>query len=181
MFTPFPQIKTERLLLRQILPEDIRHIFHGLSHPEVIKFYGVSYDTLEGTQEQMDWYASLEAKQEGIWWAVCSPDNSSFYGAGGLNDMNHEHKRAEIGFWLLPEHWGKRIMSEAMPAIMKYAFEEIGLRRIEGFVESSNENCKRGLAKMDFAYEGTMRDYEFKDGSFIDIDIYASLNPKTTL
>ena len=76
-------------------------------------------------------------------------------------------KKAELGFWLLPENWGKGYMSEAMPLIFDHAFNEIGLHRIEGFVESKNTNCKKALAKLEFTLEGTMRDCEIKDGNYV--------------
>jgi ribosomal-protein-alanine N-acetyltransferase len=41
--------------------------------------------------------------------------NKIFYGAGGLNDLSIEHKKAEIGLCLLPDFWGKGIMAEVMP------------------------------------------------------------------
>lgn len=165
-------IKTDRLLLRAITESDLQNIYSGLSNPQVIKHYGVSFHSLEATVEQMEWYD----KPEQCWWAICSLDNQMFYGAGGLNDMSLEHKKAEIGLWLLPDFWGKGIMTEAMPLICNYGFDNLGLHRIEGFVESNNQNCKRAMAKLDFELEGTMKDCEVKDGQYISVDIYAKLN-----
>jgi len=170
-----PPIKTSRLLLRAIVASDLERIYRGLSHPRVIKHYGVSYDSVEATKEQMAWYAAPEQ----YWWAICSADNQSFYGAGGLNDYSPTHKKAEIGLWLLPDCWGRGIMTEALPLICHYGFEQLGLHRIEGFVESGNQNCKRAMAKLDFEHEGIMRDCEMKDGEFLSIDIYAKLNKLT--
>lgn len=171
----FPTIKTEKLLLRQIVDSDINNIFKGLSHPDIIKYYGVNFQTLEATKEQMTFYADLERNETGIWWAVCSIDNKIFYGAGGLNSLSKEHKKAEIGFWLLKEFWGQGIMTEVMPIICNYGFEKLGLHRIEGLVESDNLNCINAMKKLDFHYEGTMRDCEIKNGKFISLDIYAKL------
>lgn len=177
--TGFPQIKTNRLLLRPIVAADIGNIFKGLSHPGIIKYYGVSFQTLEATKEQMAFYADLEKYQTGIWWAVCSLDNKIFYGAGGLNSLNKLHKKAEIGFWLLVEFWGQGIMKEVIPIICDYGFSKLGLHRIEGFVETDNYNCKRAMSKLDFHHEGTMIDCEIKNGKFISLDIYAKLNLNT--
>lgn len=174
----FPTLKTERLLLRQFAESDIDNVFKGLSHPDVIKFYGVSYTTLEQTIEQMKFFADLEKNGTGIWWAVCSLDNKTFYGAGGLNNLSKEHKKAEIGFWLLPEHWRQGIMTETIPIICRYGFEQLGLHRIEGLVETENINCKKALEKLDFTHEGTMKDCEVKNGKFISLDIYARLRIK---
>ncbi|PKQ46855.1 GNAT family N-acetyltransferase [Confluentibacter flavum] len=166
-----PSITTDRLLLRTITESDLENIYYGLSNPDVIKHYGISYDSLEATNEQMTWFS--DSKQ--FWWAICSIDNGTFYGACGLNNLSIEHRKAEIGLWLLPDFWGQGIMTEAMPLICSYGFEQLELHRIEGFVESDNQNCKKAMAKLDFQHEGTMKDSEIKNGRFISIDIYAKL------
>ncbi len=168
-------IKTDRLLLRKIIPEDIENIYKGLSQPEVIKYYGISFTSLEATEEQMIWYRELEESETGIWWAICATDGQTFYGAGGFSNLSKQHKKAEIGFWLFPEFWGKGLMQEAFPLICNYGFETLELNRIEGFVESDNINCKKAMEKLNFKHEGTMRDCEVKDGKFLSIDIYSKL------
>mgnify|MGYP001545050638 FL=1 len=175
MTAEFPIIRTQRLLLRQFADNDLENVFKGLSHPDVIKYYGVSFQRLESTKEQMTFFADLEKNETGIWWAVCSLDNQTFYGAGGLNSLNKEHKKAEIGFWLISDFWGDGIMKEAMPLICSYGFDNLELHRIEGFVESENKNCKNAMAKLDFQHEGTMKECEIKNGKFISLDIYAKV------
>lgn len=172
----FPILQTDRIVLRQITDEDLPNIFKGLSHPDIIKHYGVSFDSLEATKEQMEWFANLEKTETGIWWAVCSKEDGKFLGAGGLNDLSKKDRKAEIGFWLLTENWGKGYMSEVMPLILDYSFNTRGLHRIEGFVESDNFNCKKAIEKLQFKLEGTMEDCEFKDGKFISVDIYAKFS-----
>jgi ribosomal-protein-alanine N-acetyltransferase len=176
MTSEFPVIKTKRLLLRQFVDSDLEIVFKGLSHPDIIKYYGVNYDTLEATKKQMKFFADLGNSGTGIWWAISSVDNKTFYGAGGLNNLSKEHRKAEIGFWLLPDFWGKGIMKEAMQLIYNYGFQKLGLHRIEGLVETGNTNCKRAMAKLAFIHEGTMADCEIKNGKFISLDIYAKLD-----
>lgn len=168
--------RTDRLLLRPFVPEDIQNVFHGLSHPDVIKYYGVNFSSLEATKEQMQWFSDLEKSGAGIWWAICSLDNKKFYGACGFNNLSQENKKAEIGFWLLPEFWGRGIVQEASKEIIDYAFNELNLHRIEGLVEAGNENSSKALRKLGFQHEGSMRDCEIKNGKFISLDIFALLN-----
>lgn len=175
MHTQFPVLKSQKLLLRQIVDGDLENVFKGLSHPDVVRYYGVSFVTLEATKEQMRFFADLEATETGIWWAVCSLADHSFYGATGFNNLSKSHKKAEIGCWLLPEFWGKGIMPEAMQLISNYGFSDLGLHRIEGFVETENRNCKKAMEKLNFQLEGTMRDCEIKNGTYISLDIYARL------
>jgi len=171
----FPQIRTERLLLRQFSDGDLPSVFEGLSHPDVIRYYGVSFHSMVAAKEQMEFFAGLERDGTGIWWAVCSADSGEFYGAGGFNNLSKEHKKAEIGFWLLPRYWGMGIMSEAFPRICEYGFNDLGLHRIEGLVETGNTNCKRAMTKLGFSHEGTMVECEIKNGRFISLDMYAKL------
>jgi len=169
----FPTIETDRLVLRQIVNSDLPNIFKGLSDPMVTEYYGVSFSSIEATEEQMDWFRELEEKETGIWWLICLKDTEEFCGAGGLNDLNKVHKKAEIGFWLLPEYWGKGYVTEALSVIMDYGFNQLGLHRIEGFVDSNNEKCQSAVKKLNMNYEGTMRDSEVKGNSYISIDIYS--------
>lgn len=177
MIKQFPTIYSDNFRLRQIIDLDLDHIYHGLSHPEVIKYYGVSFKNKEATKEQMAWYKNLEKEEKGLWWAIENVATEQFVGAGGYNAWNHKDHNAEIGFWLLPEFWGQGIMKETFPLIIEYGHKSMNLMRIEGFVDSSNENCKKALAKVDFQYEGTMRDCELKNGKYNSIDIYSSLSP----
>jgi ribosomal-protein-alanine N-acetyltransferase len=173
----FPILKSGRLLLRNFHDADIENVFTGLSHPDVIRYYGVSYQTLEETKVQMQFFADLLKNETGIWWAVCSLDNKTFYGAGGLNSLSKKDRKVEIGFWLLKDHWRKGIMTEALPLILNYGFNELGLHRIEGIVETGNVICKKAIEKLGFVFEGTMKDCEVKNGRFISLDIYARFKP----
>lgn len=166
-------IETNRLLLRSFEPEDRRNVFAGLSHPEVIKYYGIHYNSLEAAQAQMVWFEELEKNETGKWFAICSSDNQNFYGAAGLNNIKKEHKRAEIGFWLLPSYWRQGIITEALPLICTYAFRQLDVHRIEGFVESENISSKNIFKKLGFTHEGTLTDYEIKNGSFISLDVFS--------
>lgn len=164
-----------RIELRSIIDSDQENIFFGLSNPDVIKYYGISFKTFEATREQMIWFKNLEKNGTGKWWTIYSSITGEFLGAAGFNDLNKELKKAEIGFWLLPEFWGKGYMQEAMPLICNYGFNELELIRIEGIVESENLNCKRAIEKLGFTLESTSRDSELKKGKLISLDTYIKL------
>lgn len=173
MSTSFPMMITSRLSLKQILAEDVEHVYRGLSHPQVIRYYGVSYQTLEKTEEQMRWYRELES---GCWWALRTLKNATFIGAAGFNNLNREHRKAELGFWLLPECWGNGYMSEALKPIIAYGQEIMQLHRIEAFVESENRSSCSTLLKQGFRQEGSLRDSEIKNGQFISVHVFAKIS-----
>ncbi|WP_316826560.1 GNAT family N-acetyltransferase [Pedobacter miscanthi] len=166
---------TDRFLLRQFHPNDLASVFKGLSHPDVIRYYGVSYSSLEETHDQLTWFNDLQKNEAGIWWAICDKGNHKFYGAIGFNDLSKIDKKAEIGFWLLPEYWGTGIIKEAANPVCDYAFEKLSLRKIEAMVETENENSKKILRKLGFDYQETMKNCEIKNDRFISLAIYAKL------
>ena len=163
-------------LFRDIDQSDIDFIFTGLSHPDVIRYYGVSFATLEETQEQMDWYRELEEQKKGKWFVIERKQDGQLVGAGGFNDWDHTHRRAEIGYWLLPNFWRQGIMSATFPALVKYGFGAMNLHRIEGFVEGDNLACQRAISKLGFTLEGTMRQNEWKKGKWLNVQIWSLLS-----
>ena len=65
-----PIVETERLLLRKIKRADLAQIFSGLSDPEVTRYYGVHYESIDAAKEQMRWYRRLHRKDFGRVWGV---------------------------------------------------------------------------------------------------------------
>lgn len=168
-------LSTSRLQLRLIQPTDAGFILEGLSDKRVTKYYAVHYDTPEAVQEQMQFYRSLLATGTGAWWAFSRKGDIALLGACGLNNISHEHRKGEIGFWLLPRHWGQGYVPEAASAVLQYGFEQLRLHRIEAVVEGGNGQSERVLQKLGFAYEGRLRESERKNGRFIDLLYYSLL------
>jgi len=173
---PFPELRTARFRLRRIVPADVDVVFRGLSDPAVIAHYGVSYETREATQRQMDWFEEIHAAGTGIWWGISDPEpGAPLIGACGLNDIHAEHRRGELGYWLLPGCWGRGVATECVGAMLEHAYGPMGLHRVAAEVEVDNHASRRLLDRLGFRLEGIRRDYERKHGSFIDLMIYARL------
>ncbi|MEJ8801343.1 GNAT family N-acetyltransferase [Pontibacter sp. H249] len=173
-----PDILTERLKLRLIQPADAGFILQGLSDERVTKYYAVHFDTMEAVQEQMAFYEQLLSEGTGVWWAFSLKDNDQLIGACGYSSLEAEHRKAEIGFWLLPDYWGRGYIPEAAKAIVKYGFESMNLNRIEAIVEGGNEQSEQVLQKIGFTYEGRLREREIKNGQVIDLIYYSILKGK---
>jgi ribosomal-protein-alanine N-acetyltransferase len=168
----YPSWKTERLFIRPISDNDLMNVYSGLSHPDVIRYYGVSYRTIEDTRKQMEWYKALVNSGRGIWWAICCKDNKLFYGAAGLSDIHPENHKAELGLWLLPAYWGKGIMQKVVPLILEYCFDNLTLEFIEGFVENKNSACIKALKRLEFTHFGSKQEYDNNKQKRIQLEIY---------
>ncbi len=172
----FPELQTERLLMKKIEAADQGFVFEGLSHQEVIPFYGVRYESFEATKAQMEFYEQLVAEGSGLPWKLVERETGAPIGVLAVYLFKAEHRKAELGFWLLPRFWGRGYAREAVEAACSYWKQERGLHRMEAFVETENEASWRLLERCGFAFEGCMRDCEWKDGKWISLRIYARVN-----
>jgi ribosomal-protein-alanine N-acetyltransferase len=81
---------------------------------------------------------------------VTPKGESKFLGSICLWNISREEAKAEIGFELLPENHGKRIMQEVIPRIIQFGFEEMKLQTIEAEVTPRNLKSLRLLEKNNF-------------------------------
>lgn len=172
----FPELTTERFLLKKVLPEDQQFIFEGLSHPDVIAFFGVRYELFEATKKQMEWYEKTYREDSGGAWKIIDKKTGEKIGVVAYYYHKPEHRKAEVGFWIFPQHWNKGITTEVLKRVTEYCQKEKDIHRLEAFVEEGNIASCKVLEKLGFAYEGTMKDCEIKDGRFIGLLIYALIN-----
>ncbi|HMT73918.1 MAG TPA: GNAT family protein [Chitinophagaceae bacterium] len=176
----FPELKTENYNLQQILKADQAFIFEGLGHPGVVLYYGVSYSSFESTAAQMDFYERIWRDKTGCWWKIVEVQTGKAVGACGMNNYEADHKKAEIGYWLLPSSQKKGIMQEVLPVMIKYLFSEWQLNRLEAVIEKGNEASCRLAEKLGFFFEGVLRDAEIKNGKHISLLMYSLLRAEVS-
>jgi ribosomal-protein-alanine N-acetyltransferase len=172
----YPIIETERLILRGPKPKDLQRIYDIHSDPEVMKYYGViPYDSVEKAQKHLDWLISLHTENKGLRPVITVKNEDAYIGDVGYYDYESKHHRAEIGYILAKEYWGNGMMTEALEAMLRFGFNEMGLNRVQALIDPRNNASLRVVEKHGFRYEGTFRDYELEYGEFIDLDMYSLL------
>lgn len=177
MFTNFPSLKIERLLLRQIQPDDAEALFSTFCDEEVMKFYGhLPHQSIDDSRElirqQQAWYA----RREGIRWGITLKGQDRVIGSCGFYLFDEDFHRAETGYELNRAFWRQGIMAEAMSAIITYAFTDLQLHRIEAVVDDVNEPSKGLLRKLGFTHEGTLRQRFYFRNRFWDEHYFGLLN-----
>lgn len=176
-FTPFPNLETERLLLRRVNDTDVNEIFQLRSNPETMKY--IPRPLVTTTEEALEHIATIDARidsNEGINWAITLKGDSKLIGIIGHYRIKPEHYRAEIGYMLLPEYSGKGIISEAVEEAIRYGFEVMQLHSIEAVIDPDNIGSARVLEKLQFAKEAHFKENEYFEGRFWDSVIYSKLN-----
>jgi RimJ/RimL family protein N-acetyltransferase len=151
-FTPFPFLATENYALRNLLPEDEQEIFALRSSDEINKYLDrPKANTLDDARNFITKIINGIAKNESIFWVVTPKDESKLLGTICLWKISKEDAKAEIGYELLPENFGKRIMQEVIPRVLQFGFEEIKLEMIEAELSPRNLKSVRLLEKNNFA------------------------------
>ena len=179
-FNPFPEIKTERLLLRRLIKEDVEQIYKMRSDKNVMKFIGKNPITT--MQEAVDFFNLVNDSLEnsnGITWAMSLKDcPEKLIGSIGLWRLIKEHFRAEIGYMLLPEYWKKGLTKEAVLKVNQYGFEEMKLHSIEAHIHPKNTASATLLESTGFVREAYFKEDFFFNGAFEDTAIYSLLAKK---
>lgn len=176
-FSPFPNLETERLLLRRVDSNDIKEIFALRSNPETMKY--IPRPLVKTDEDALEHIAMIDSKidsNEGINWAITLKDNPKLIGVIGHYRIKPENYRAEIGYMLLPEYNGKGIVSEAVKEAVNYGFQVMKLHSIEAIIDPDNYASAKVLEKNGFVKEAHLKENEFFEGRFLDTVIYSILN-----
>jgi len=177
-FTPFPELKTERLLLRKLAITDANEIFILRSNEDVLRYIGKEpISTIKEAEEFIGKINKGVDDNEAILWGIALLDNiSMIIGTICLWNLIKEHFRGEIGYTLHPDHWRKGIMKEAINRVVDYGFNDLGLHSIEALLSSENIASSSVLESTGFAKEGHIKENFYFKGEFSNTLIYSKLN-----
>lgn len=171
-----PTLETERLILRKMVLNDAEAVFAYASNSEVSRY--TLWETHRSIEDSRAFLEFATQKYENGGepdWGIVYRGNGCLVGACGLVNWEAEHARAEVGFVLSREYWGRGLMSEAVRAILRFGFERMNLNRIEARCIAENAASARVMEKAGMFYEGTLRQREYIKGAYRDIKLYAIL------
>jgi ribosomal-protein-alanine N-acetyltransferase len=176
IFKGNPTLESDRLILRKLALSDADDIFAYASDPEVTKY--MLWDTHTAVDDSRR-FISTKLKQyekdETGEWGITLKENGKLVGAMGIASVDMDHEKAEIGYVLARPYWGKGIVPEAVERLLKFAYEEMGLNRIECWHFLPNENSGRVMQKVGMTFEGIARERYFVKGRYWDAGQYAIL------
>jgi ribosomal-protein-alanine N-acetyltransferase len=149
-FTPFPELATERLVLRRMVAEDIKE-FHILkSDARILEFLYYKPKTMDEARIFLQKLNDDITKNECIIWGIAQKGENKLIGSICFWNIVKERSKAEIGYELMPEYFVKGIMTEAMKAVMKYGFDKMRLELIEAVPYVNNIKSIKLLERNNF-------------------------------
>jgi len=93
----------------------------------------------------------------------------------GLKKVDWANRITEIGYWLGEQYQGRGIITKSCCAVINYAFDQMGVNRIEIKCGVGNERSRHVPQRLEFKFEGIEREGELVNGQYIDLEVYSIL------
>ncbi len=164
----------KQVTLRAIEPADLELLRDMLNDPEM-------------ENKVIGWAFPVSSQIQGAWYEKTSMDTNNIrlvidageYGAVGLvtlHDFDWKNRAASVGIKIAAAKLrSKGIGTDAIMALMRYAFDELGFHRLESTVFSNNFPSLNLFKKCGWQVEGTQRERVFKGGEFRDLNVIGIL------
>ena len=149
--------------------------FHKVhSDAKSMQFYGMNeFKTLEESRNLMNSYIESEFGNKSMHRVICDTDSGEYLGEIGLFNINTSHHRANAYCILMPETRKQGVSISASSLFYREVFAKLHLNRVQALVDSRNINASKSLVGIGFNYEGKLIEYEYFDGQYIDIEVFA--------
>jgi ribosomal-protein-alanine N-acetyltransferase len=164
------QLATDRLLLRPFVLDDAPAV------QRLVSAYEIAENTLliphpypEGAATE--WIGKHGTNPNNHVFAIVLRDAGEVLGAIGL-DVQPDHDRGEIGYWIGVPYWGRGYMTEAARAVLGWAFESLCLNRVFAQHFTRNPASGRVMQKLGMKHEGSLRQHDKKWGEYLDVEVY---------
>lgn len=126
-------------------------------------------DTRAFIESALQSFAKVQAVTCGIW------VSGDFAGVIGHNAVNHENRRATLGYWLGEAFCGRGVMTRACRALVDHTIVSMGLNRVEIFAGVGNQKSAAIPRRLGFVEEGVCRQLEWLNGTPHDLRLFAML------
>lgn len=162
----WPMILGKKTRLRGIEREDIPTFVRWLNDPEVRRYLNL-YSPISKAEEE-GWFEAHLGDESSRVFAIETPEGLAI-GNIGLHQIDWKNRNAMLGIVIAEKkYWGRGFGTDAVRALLRFAFDEMNLHRIYLWVFAFNERAFRCYQKSGFQQEGLAREMLFRDGQYHD-------------
>jgi ribosomal-protein-serine acetyltransferase len=169
-------IMTERLTLEPLGPPHLEGLWAAIesSVEELSRWMAWCVEPKKSeTQAFLD--GSQRSWEAGTGWNFCLVLDGRAVGTVGIAGHVPLVKSAEIGYWLRSDLAGRGLMTEAASAATRFAFDDLGLHRLELHAGPGNVASIRVAEKLGFKREGLLRDGSYARDGWYDVYVFGLL------
>jgi ribosomal-protein-alanine N-acetyltransferase len=170
-----PTLVAPRVELRWLEDADTDALFGIFSDPEVMRFWSwLPFTERAQAAELLEEIRRHFQARTLFQWGIARRSDGRVIGTTTLHRLVNADRRAEIGFALARAEWGQGLASEAVSTALAFAFETLGLHRMEASADPRNAASIRLLERQGFQREGYLRE-RFHLGDEIQDDVLFGL------
>ncbi len=166
-------IKTERLILRKYNINDVEDIFANYAtDKKVTKF--LSWQPYKNIDSLKDFVSSQVLNYTNNIYNWVIEYSGQVIGSVSVINTDEKNESCEIGYCLGFKFWNMGLMTEAVSAVIKFLFLEVGYNRIYAKHDIENPASGKIMTKCNMIYEGRLREHYLRyDGTYSDSLIYS--------
>lgn len=170
-----PVLHAERVTLRELQLTDAPSLLSLLTTEEVARFISPPPTTLDGFEKFIAWTHRQRAAGQFACFAVVPVGTDVAVGIFQLRALDADFGTGEWGFVIGSPYWGRGLFADGAPMVLQFAFETIGIHRLEARACVENGRGNGALRKTGAVIEGTLRQSFLKDGRRHDQHLWTVL------
>jgi len=172
----FPRLQGKRICLRPPTADDADALFALFADPQVMRYWSRPPMTARAEAEGLIGEILAGFDQRTLFnWMVASRSDDALIGTCALFRIERRHRRAEIGYSLRSDQWGRGFAVESVSLMLDWAFRTLHLHRIEADIDPRNDGSRRLLERLGFASEGVLRERYFVGDEVSDTELFGLL------
>ena len=149
----------------------------AISHPDLLQFSPSPFGTAELLKENINTAIKSRNNQQRYAFVIFDKQNKRYIGSTSFGNISIKDKRLEIGWtWIHKTAQGTGLNLYCKHLLLTYAFEELGILRVEFKTDSRNIQSQKAIEKIGGKFEGTLRSHTLMlDGYRRDTSYYSIL------
>jgi RimJ/RimL family protein N-acetyltransferase len=163
-----PTLHGSVVVLRELRVTDAPALFSAMSTEEVGQFISPAPHSIEAFQKFIGWAHRQRLNGQYVCFAVTVRGSDSAIGLFQLRSLDTDFGNSEWGFALAIEYWGTGIFTEGAQLAVDFAFDVLGVRRLEARAAVKNGRGNGALRKLGAMQEGVLRRSLLRNGEYLD-------------
>jgi len=161
------------LVIRPWSPDDAPAVHEAFQDPVIQRWHAREADSVEEARGWIDGWRQAWSQENDAYWAIADATTDALVGRIALRLIVFGDGQAEVAYWTMPSARGRGVAPRALAALSDWAFDEVGLHRLELTHAVANEASCRVAFKSGFAPEGTKRSAVLHADGWHDMHLHA--------
>lgn len=170
-----PVLSSGSIVLRDLRTSDAASLFALLTTEEVARFISPPPSTVEGFERFISWTHRQREAGTYACFAVTVAGFDTAIGIFQVRDLGAGFDTAEWGFAIGSSFWGTGVFETGANLVLEFAFDTLGVRRLEARAAVKNGRGNGALVKMGAVQEGVLRQSFLKNGQRLDQVLFTIL------